>query len=150
MTSVLSGCRALMRAPARRRPRGEPYGWDRITAGAGLLDALDPGWWREDATPAVDVAALNMADPHTCLLGQRFARPLPPGPQPYGSGLLMLGVIMQRDAVGLGFTGVDADLLTHGWRRLICARRAGGGSRCEPSAYKEPVGWRCRHPGPIG
>jgi hypothetical protein len=124
MNSVLGTCRALVtRMPSRRREDPPPYGWDRISAGAGVLDALDPGWWRDDAAPPVDVAALDMADHHACVLGQRYAWAAEIFPRPYEAGLLVLGV-PSGDAAGYGFTGVDADLLTPGWRRLISARRA--------------------------
>lgn len=130
---LVDGCRALVtRALPRRRPQRMPYGWHRICAGAALLDTTDPGWWREDEAQPVDVATLNMADPYTCVLGQRFAWLAGLCPQPYEAGLLALGV-PPGDAAGYGFTGVDADLLTAGWRHLITTRRAQADSACGQS-----------------
>ncbi len=140
MTTWLGSRRAVITRPRE----GELYRWGRITAGAALLDALDPGWWREGATPSVDLAALNMADTRPCLLGQRFTHPAPAadrprlGLQPYETGLLILGVL-PGNAAPCGFTGADAGLLTAGWRHLVISRRAASGSPAGSPAGREPA-----------
>lgn len=121
--------RRLAQLTGLLKPRpevGQPYGWERITAGGALLDVLDPGWWHADAVPSVDLDALNMADWDMCLLAQRFA-PARWARQrvaasPYQIGLLALGVPFNA-APDYGFAGVDVDVLTPGWRQYIAARR---------------------------
>ena len=114
------------------RPRPGPppgrYGWDRIVAGARFLSDLDPGWWRQGAVLPASLAALDMADPYRCVLAWWAARRLPAPPRgprqaaPYDRAVCALGLSSQQ-AQALGFTGVDADLLTAGWRHLITCLR---------------------------
>ena len=47
---------------------------ERVTAGAAFLDVNDPGWWREDAEPVIDLDRLNLRDGDDCVLGQRCPR----------------------------------------------------------------------------
>ena len=101
------------------------YGRDRIIGGARFLSHLDPGWWREGAWLPASLTALDMADPYRCVLAWWAAQHLPApasrGPRqvpPYDRAMLTLG-LSSRQAQALGFTGVDADLLTPGWRHLI-------------------------------
>jgi len=106
------------------------------------MDTVDPGWWRTDATPAVDLPALNMADPHTCLLGQRFSIPSGNNHQAprsaYKRGLAALG-IAAGDAYRYGVAGVDVDLITPGVRRLIASRRAAADHPTEPPVKRGPA-----------
>lgn len=39
-----------------------------VSAGEAVMDAADPGWWREDA---LSLEALDMEHGDTCVLGQR-------------------------------------------------------------------------------
>jgi hypothetical protein len=101
------------------------YGGDRIVAGTRFLDRIDPGWWQEGALLPASLTALNTADPYQCLLAWWAARHLPAPPDrgqrpapPYDRAMLALG-LSPRQAHALGFTGVDADLLTPGWRHVI-------------------------------
>ena len=118
----------MVAGPLLAPPPGR-YGWDRILAGARFLSDLDPGWWREDALPATSLAALDMADPYRCVLAWWAAQRLPAPPRgprqvaPYHRAVRALGLSSQQ-AQALGFTGVDADLLTPGWRYLITCLRA--------------------------
>lgn len=117
------------------------YGGDRIVAGARFLCHLDPGWWREGAVLPVSLTALDMADPYRCVLAWWAARhlPAPPprGPRqipPYDRAMLALG-LSSAQAQALAFTGVDADLLTPGWRNLITSLRAS----CDRCAAVDPA-----------
>jgi hypothetical protein len=105
------------------------YGADRIVAGARFLDRIDPGWWQEGALPETNLTALDTADPYQCVLAWWAARHLSAPPRrgrrpvpPYDRATLALG-LSRRQAHALGFTGVDADLLTPGWRRVITQLR---------------------------
>ena len=105
------------------------YGWDRIVAGARFLSDLDPGWWRENALLPASLAALDTADPYRCVLACWAAQHLPAPPQrgprqvpPYDRAVRALR-LSSRQAQDLGFTGVDADRLTPGWRHLITCLR---------------------------
>jgi hypothetical protein len=99
-------------------------------AGARFLGCLDPGWWREGAVLPANLAALDMANPYRCVLAWWATQHLPALPRrgprqipPYDRVLRALR-LSPRDAETLGFTGVDADLLTSGWRHLISCLRA--------------------------
>lgn len=48
----------------------------RVARGAALLDGKDPGWWRADADPVINLDTLEMADGQHCVLGQRCPREL--------------------------------------------------------------------------
>jgi hypothetical protein len=132
-------------ADARGAPAAAPpgrHGWDRIVAGAEFLGRLDPGWWREGAMLPANLAALDMASPYRCVLAWWAAQHLPAPPQrgrrqipPYDRVLRVLR-LSPRDAEALGFTGVDADLLTSGWRHLITCLRAchGPGAALDPGS----------------
>jgi hypothetical protein len=120
------------------------YGWDRIVAGAEFLGHLDPGWWREGAMLPANLTALDMASPYRCVLAwwaaEHLAAPPQRGPRqipPYDRVLRILR-LSPRDAEALGFTGVDADLLTPGWRHLITCLWACHG----PGAALDPVSGR--------
>jgi hypothetical protein len=135
--------------PAGQVLRAAPgvYGGGRIVAGARFLVRLDPGWWREDALLPASLAALDMADPHRCVLAWWAARHLPaPAPggtrqvSPYDRARLALRLSSPR-ADALGFTGADADLLTPGWRHLITYLRASYGRRAAVRLARRP-GWR--------
>jgi hypothetical protein len=95
-------------------------GGDRIMVGARFLSHLDPGWWREGALLPASPTALDMADPYRCVLAWWAAQHLPAPAQ---------------QAQALGFTGVDADRLTPGWRHLITYLRASyeGGAAVDPA-----------------
>lgn len=106
------------------------YGGGRIVAGARFLGHLDPCWWREGALLPASLAALDMADPHRCMLAWWAAQHLPAPAHcgtrqipPYDHARRALCLSSQR-AHALGFAGVDADLLTPGWRHLITYLRA--------------------------
>ena len=106
------------------------YGGDRIVAGARFLGRLDPGWWQEGALLPASLAALDMADPYRCVLAWWAAQHLPAPSRsgarhapPYDRAVRAL-CLSPRQAEALGFTGVDADLLTPGWRHLITYLRA--------------------------
>ena len=110
-------------------PSPGPYGWTRIVAGARFLCHVDPGWWRDGALLSASLAALDMADPYRCVLAWWAAKQLPaPSGRgvrqvpPYDRAVRALG-LSPREAGALGFTGVDADLLTPGWRHLITCLR---------------------------
>jgi hypothetical protein len=134
--------------PALAAPPGV-YGGGRIVAGARFLGHLDSGWWREGVLLPASLAALDMADPHRCVLAWWATRHLPvPAPcgtrqiPPYDRARLALSLSSQR-AHALGFTGADADLLTPGWRHLITYLRAS----CDRRTAAHPArrsGWR--HP----
>jgi hypothetical protein len=121
------------------------HGWDRIVAGAEFLGRLDPGWWREGAMLPANLAALDMASPYRCVLAWWAAQYLPAPPQrgprqipPYDRVLRVLR-LSPRDAEALGFTGVDADLLTSGWRHLItCLRACRGPGAAQDRASGRP------------
>jgi hypothetical protein len=120
------------------------YGGVRIVAGARFLGGLDPGWWREDAWLPACLAALDMADPHRCVLAWWAARHLPGaarcGPRqipPYDQARLALCLSSQR-AHALGFTGADADLLTPGWRHLVAHLRASYDRRAAVDPARRP------------
>jgi hypothetical protein len=111
-------------------PPPDRYVWDRIVAGARFLSDLDPGWWREDALLPASLAALDMADPYRCVLAWWAAQHLPAPPRrgprqvpPYDRAVRALR-LSSPHAQALGFTGVDADRLTPGWRHLITCLRA--------------------------
>jgi hypothetical protein len=129
----------MVAGPLPAPPPGR-YGWDRIVAGARFLSDLDPGWWREDALPPASLAALDMADPYRCVLAWWAAQRLPAPPRgprqvaPYDRAVRALRLSSQQ-AQALGFTGVDADLLTPGWRHLITCLRAS----CDRRAAVDPV-----------
>jgi hypothetical protein len=120
------------------------YGGDRIVAGARFLSHLDPGWWREGALLPASLAALDMADPYRCVLAWWAAQHLPAPPRrgtrqvpPYDRAMLALGLSSQR-AQALGFTGVDADRLTPGWRRLITYLRTSYDGRTAVDPARPP------------
>ena len=88
------------------------------------------------------LAALDMADPYRCVLAwwavqhllaaaRRGVRQVPP----YDRAVRALR-LSSREAKALGFTGIDADLLTPGWRHLITCLRASYDRRAavDPSA----------------
>jgi hypothetical protein len=106
------------------------HGWGRVVAGARFLGDLEPDWWREGALLPASLAALNMADPYRCVLAWWAAQHLPAPSQrearqvpPYDRAVRAL-CLSPRQAEALGFTGVDADLLTPAWRDLIICLRA--------------------------
>jgi hypothetical protein len=110
----------------------EVYGWARIWAGSWFLSDFDPGWWGEGGFVPSSLAALDMADPYSCVLAWWAARYLPDdvgepqGPRqvpPYYHAVRALR-LSSLEAEALGFTGVDADVLTAGWRHLITCLRA--------------------------
>jgi len=114
------------------------YGSDRIVSGARFLGDIDPGWWREGAMLPASLVALDMADPRRCLLAWWAARRLPaPTPggtrlvSPYDRAVRALS-LSARQAQALGFTGVDADLLSPGWRHLITDLRAASDPVSQP------------------
>ena len=117
------------------------YAGDRIMVGARFLSHLDPGWWREGALLPASPTALDMADPYRCVLAWWAAQHLPAPEQrgtrqvtPYDRAMLALSLSSQQ-AQALGFTGVDADRLTPGWRHLIIYLRASyeGGAAVDPA-----------------
>jgi hypothetical protein len=137
--------------PAGSAPAPPPgrYGADRIVAGARFLGHLDPGWWRAGALLPASLTALDMADPHRCVLAWWAAQHLPAPPRrgtrqlpPYDRAMLALG-LSSRQAQALGFTGADADLLTPGWRHLITGLRACDDRRAAADPVRLPAG---RHP----
>jgi hypothetical protein len=106
------------------------YGEDRIAAGTRLLDHIDPGWWREGTGLPANLTALDMADPYRCVLAWWATEHLPAPARsgmrqvpPYDRAMRALG-LTPRQAQALGFTGVDVELLTPGWRHLITYLRA--------------------------
>ena len=110
----------------------EVYGWARIWAGSWFLSDLDPYWWVDGGFVPASLAALDMADPYRCVLAWWAARYLPDdvgerqGPgrvPPYDRAVRALH-LSSLEAEALGFTGVDADVLTAGWRHLITCLRA--------------------------
>jgi hypothetical protein len=127
------------------------YGGDRIVAGARFLSHLDPGWWRKGALLPASLTALDIADPYRCVLAWWAAQHLPAPPRcgkrqppPYDRAMRALGLSSQQ-AQALGFTGVDADLLTPGWRSLITYMRATHDRRAAVDPERLPGG---RHPPP--
>jgi hypothetical protein len=94
------------------------------------MEQRDPGWWQPHVTPAVDVAAMQVADAFTCPAAQRNVDRWASGAgqrrarSPFRAGLHRLG-IGPAEAAAFGLAGVDADLLTPGWRWLITQLRAG-------------------------
>lgn len=122
------GLSLALRQVPKARPR--VYGGDRIVAGARFLAALDPGWWQAGALLPASLTALDIADPYRCVLASWAAQHLPAHSRrgarqitPYDRARLALR-LSPRQAQALGFTGIDADLLTPGWRRLISDLRA--------------------------
>jgi hypothetical protein len=116
--------------PAFMHAATDVYGWARIWAGSWFLSDLDPYWWREGGFVPATLGALDMADPRRCMLAWWAVRylpdPPPRGPRqvpPYDRAVRALHLSSMR-AQALGFTGVDADLLTAGWRHLITCLRA--------------------------
>jgi hypothetical protein len=102
----------------------------RVSRGLAVLDRVDPGWWRPDILGEINLESLRMEDPAMCLLSQRYglvAARIYSDPHhrrnEYRTGLRLLGVRPDQ-AMAHGFTGVDADLLTPEWRRVIAGRRA--------------------------
>ena len=89
-----------------------------VARGAALLDEKIPGW-----AARIDLARLQMASCHDCVIGQLF--PVKSDRvTPYGKGMAALGVWdLRGDAAGHGFDGADADALGAEWRRVIIGRR---------------------------
>jgi hypothetical protein len=121
------------------------YSGDRIVAGARFLGHLDPGWWREGAWLPVNLTALDMADPYRCVLAWWAAQHLPAPARrgarqvpPYDRAMLAL-CLSSRQALDLGFTGADADLLTPGWRHLIACLRADDDPRAAADPERQPA-----------
>ena len=145
----------MVAGPLPAAPRAR-YGWDRIVAGARVLSDLDPGWWREDTLPPASLAALDMADPYRCVLAWWAAQHLPVPPRrgsrqvsPYDRAVRALHLSSQQ-AQALGFTGVDADRLTPGWRHLITCLRASHDRRAaaDPGPGRTAVPWDRPSPAP--
>lgn len=146
----------LSESPVSPGPAPE-YGWDRIVAGARFLGHIDPGWWREGAALPANLTALDMANPYRCVLAWWAARHLPAPPQrgtrqipPYDRAVRVLR-LSSGDAEALGFTGVDADLLTPGWRHLITCLRAShdGRAAMDPPPGGHPCGFHNKRNAPL-
>lgn len=101
---------------------------ERVAAGMGLLDRLDPKWWRPAVKNAIDLDRLTIRRSRDCVLGQRH------GTYPAGLKALKLTALDQhginRAAEGFGFaltlgTAAHAELaeLDAEWRYCIGERR---------------------------
>jgi hypothetical protein len=122
---------------------------ERIAAGAAFLDEHDPEWWRADVERPIDLGLLDLAEPESCVLGQRcpvsvlatYAGVSPDDEDAlsyeafksysaYVLHLSGLSVGQSMDwAAARGFTVGYADdhtwpALTAGWTRVITGRRA--------------------------
>ena len=114
-------CLGDIPCPRRRRPHrgrrpvpGPPRSW--LVAG-GRLAAGEPG--RAGHGRPLPVRARRWAAQHLPAPSRSGARHAPP----YDRAVRAL-CLSPRQAEALGFTGVDADLLTPGWRHLITYLRA--------------------------
>jgi len=111
---------------------------ERVDRGEAVLDRRDPGWWREDAMPAIDLETLDLADGDKCILGQRCPLELRGGRDGAHSGydrysrhLSRKPLAMDADwwAVRHGFQAFSDNLggeyeeLAAEWARRIRARR---------------------------
>lgn len=124
---------------------------ERVAAGAAFLDEHDPEWWRPDVDRAIDLDALDLAEPDRCVLGQRCPLEVLAiylsadvdelNALDMGDGYLAYGAFLSghaadgeigRWASELGFTfttddpgdAVIWDALTAEWRKVITERRA--------------------------
>lgn len=121
---------------------------ERVTAGEALMDEQDPGWWRADAGPAIDLDLLDLEDTGMCVLGQRCPADVliawrggEDGTRPLGGGYFAYGyrlagipggpgdsgdVPLFAWAVAHGFAGESGEYreLTAVWARVIRARRS--------------------------
>jgi hypothetical protein len=99
-----------------------------------LLDEKDPGWWRADASPAIEPDVLEMRSGRRCVLGQRDPE------KGFGGRVRDLfrwdsGVL--EKAIPYGFYGEhdgggdpglfdrESEEINAEWARIIRARRAG-------------------------
>jgi hypothetical protein len=118
---------------------------DRVAAGAAFLDEHDPDWWRADVERAIDLDTLALADPASCILGQRCPLEVlsnyadgnyAPGSWRayFAYAHALSGIDMWDDvsdwAAPLGFISSSHDddseeyfSLTAEWKRVITARR---------------------------
>lgn len=105
---------------------------ERVAAGAAFLDEHDPGWWREDARPAIELAILDLESGCQCVLGQLY----PCTGNPYFSYTEARHhlSLTAPDAESLGFDTItryddeagndeEYDALTAEWKRVIVERR---------------------------
>ena len=89
----------------------------RAAAGAALLDAIAPGWWRR-----VRIKKLDLSNECNCVTGQLFGT--------YDRGLEALDLTFD-EAQDYGFQVKDGDsggtywALTRAWREQLRARRYG-------------------------
>jgi len=117
---------------------------ERVAAGAAVLDAKDPGWWRADVERAINLDMLDMLNGRLCVLGQRcpveiWARRERPWMTPYVvqvgrmSGLPVDQGVWENAAGWVyahGFAPNDDDFhhprerLESEWKRVITERRA--------------------------
>jgi hypothetical protein len=123
----------------------------RVAVGEAFMDAVDPGWWREDIERAIDLGDFDMSRPDACVLAQRC--PLEVLAEHVGA--LNAGSLLDSDmdeayfvnavrlsagavrddetltewATAHGFTGNADELpgLTAEWKRVITRRRKASG-----------------------
>lgn len=115
------------------------------------MDAVDPGWWREDIERAIDLGDFDLSRPDACVLAQRCplealaghvgaldAESLLEGDMDdaYFVNAVRLGNGAVRDdqtltewATAHGFTGNSDEMpaLTAEWKRVITGRREESG-----------------------
>lgn len=117
---------------------------ERVARGEAFLSEHDdPGWFRVDAEPAVDLGKLDIGSTENCVLGQRCplealadaAGAEDPGmlteadwDEAYAVNALRLlppFTALDTWALAHGFTGAadEMDALTAEWRRVITGRR---------------------------
>jgi hypothetical protein len=113
---------------------------------AFLSEHDDPGWYRADAEPPVDLGKLDIGSTENCVLGQRC----PPEALADAAGAEDPDMLTEADwdeayavnatrllppftaldtwALAHGFTGAadEMDALTAEWRRVITGRREAG------------------------
>lgn len=120
---------------------------ERVALGEALMDERDPGWWREDAEPPIDLRVLDLGSTDLCVLGQRC--PLDALADAVGAESPEMLTYADRDeayavnavllrggtggwrpsldvwALAHGFTGGgdEMDALTAEWKRVIEGRR---------------------------
>jgi hypothetical protein len=118
---------------------------ERVALGEAFMDEHDPGWWREDADQAINLAELDLESPESCVLGQRCPASAKPSgyrwpTTRFDAMAATLGSFTSRTQVNkwaapLGFQasviydgddeldGGEYAALTAEWKRVIGARR---------------------------
>ena len=96
----------------------------RVDAGWAVMDAEDPGWWREDASLPVDLAVLDLDEVDLCILGQRCPLELRPAdsdytrPAPFWAYAYVLADVAGKAAEGTWDDVVAKWAAQHGFTTL--------------------------------